>query len=102
MWRGIDLVALDEKARANPSASVPRVKQAWRSYQERNFREQAAFEKEFAALQKRDPQKALKLVTDHATAVTTEICTKAGELMKSLEWNNPRLHDRCCLHGRVR
>jgi hypothetical protein len=32
------------------------VKQTWSPYQERNFKEQAAFEKEFAALQKRDPQ----------------------------------------------
>jgi dipeptidase len=78
-------VALDEKARANAASNVPALKQAWKSYDEMSFKQQADFEKKIVDLKGKDKQKAVKLITDQSAAKGNEIYEKAGELLKRLE-----------------
>jgi hypothetical protein len=78
-------VALDEKARANAASNVPALKQAWQSYDENSFKQQAEFEKKIVGLKGKDKQKAVKLISDQSAAKGNEIYEKAGELLKRLE-----------------
>jgi dipeptidase len=77
-------VALDEKARANSATHVPRVKQAWKSYQEKLIKEQNEFEGQLLGPKKLDSKETIQRVTDHTAAKATEICRKAEELTKNL------------------
>jgi dipeptidase len=78
-------VKLDEKARANAETSVAKVKQAWKSYQEKALKQQGRFEKKIAGLKGKDKKKAIKLITDQCIANGNEIYRKAAELIKSLD-----------------
>jgi dipeptidase len=78
-------VSLDAKVRENSAAYAADIKQAWKSYQEKNIKEQDEFERKIIGLEGQDPREAIKVITDHTAAKATEIFRKADELLKSLD-----------------
>lgn len=77
-------VELDKKARAD-SMTGTRVKKGWKLFEQKAFRAQAEFEKKAARLLKRDPDKAVKILTDYTAQRAQEVYRKAGELLDSLK-----------------
>jgi len=77
-------VDLDNKARPDSSASAATLR-AWKSFEQRNFKAQAEFEKNIEKTLKQDPRKAIKLITDHTAQKANEVFEKAGELLKSFK-----------------
>jgi hypothetical protein len=59
--------------------------QAWKSFEKKNFKAQAEFEKKIVNTLTQDSGKAIKLITDHTAQKATEVFEKAGELLKSFD-----------------
>jgi dipeptidase len=63
---------------------IPQVKEAWCSFEAKNFRDQERVEKEALEMYKIDPQKALKHLTGNTSAKAMEVYRMADKMRKQL------------------
>lgn len=61
------------------------VQKVWRHYEEKNFRDQARLEKAVIEIYKKDPGKALQLLTDYTSRKAVKVYAKADRMSNKLK-----------------